>query len=124
MTRMPFKDTVTLYEVTSDHYGDPVIGEAHVMKGAYEQTTTKQHSDHQDFIAGAPRLYLPPEDAYLLERAYRIEGMFVQVNLFGGGTQDHFFEITEASPIRDTLLGNQVWHVECELRKITDFRIS
>lgn len=116
---MNFPDTVTLYMVTEDTYGDKTLSAGTTRRAAFEQVISKTHVNNQDAIVSTSRLYLPPEDIF--ENGYRMEGMLVKVNVLGGTATQQFFKITQCFPVRDTLLGNTVKHVECDLQKVTDF---
>lgn len=118
---MNFPDTVTLYEVTYDEdYGKPVLSAGTSVKAAFEQPIGWEHSDSQDAITSDARLWLDPDNSFLTSRGYRIEGLHVKVNLFGASDRDQYFEIVNVHPVRDTLLGNRVRHVECDLKKVVD----
>lgn len=120
MTRlMPFKDMVTLIEQTPGRYGKDVLGDSHEMPGAYEQTLDYTHGDSQDAVVSGSRLYLPGDNTYLVSVGYRIEGMIAVVNLFGATDAAQTFKISSCFPVRDTLLGNKVRHVECDLKKVS-----
>lgn len=119
--RMRFSDTVTLYDVTEDGYGDKTLDEGTEVPAAFEQIISKPHGDNQDAIVSSSRLYLPADDEFLVSRGYRLEGLLAKVNVLEGVDTQQFFRITTVSPIRDTLLNNEVTHVECDLDKSTDF---
>lgn len=121
MKRMNFPDTVTLYDVTEDGYGDKSLDAGVEIRASFEQVISKTHSDSQDAIVSSSRLYLPPDVDALTSEGYRLEGKLAKVNVLGGVATQQFFKITEAFPVRDTLLQNQVRHVECDLAKVTDF---
>lgn len=120
MSRMNFPDTVTIYSVTEDGYGDETFSSPTTIPAAYEQVISKTHSGHQDSIGSNSRLYLPPDEEFLTSRGYRLEGLVVKVNVLGGTDTQQFFRITEVFPVRDTLLNNKVTHVECALQKTSD----
>lgn len=110
---MNFPDTATLKLVTGhDDWGRPQTQEI-TLPCAYEQTTGVTHAGYADTVAGTPVLYLPPDDQ-LAAIGYRLEGTLVSVDSY---TQEDF-KVVSVSPIRDTLLENQVRHVECELQKV------
>lgn len=121
MVRMNFPDTVTLYEVTEDGYGDKTLDSGTTVRAAFEQVINKSHGDFQDAVGSTSRLYLPPDVDELTESGYRLEGMIVKVNVLGGTDTQQFFKITNVSPVRDTLRQNIVRHVEVDLEKSTDF---
>lgn len=118
--RMNFPDSITIYTVAEDGYGDKTWSGATTIPAAFEQVIAKTHGDNQDAIVSTSRLYLPPDHTFLTSRGYRIEGLVVKINVLGGTDTQQFFEITDVFPVRDTLLNNDVTHVECELKKVSD----
>lgn len=118
MLDLTFPETCRIYPTTVDEYGQMVLGTPATVPCMYEQTTAYQHSGFQDAIVGTPRLALPPDDAFLQEHAYRLEEMVVEINPFGASATAQRFKIASVTPARDILLGNQVGHLECELKKI------
>lgn len=113
-----FQDTCTIYPTTVDDYGSEILGTPATVACLYEQTTAYQHGNSQDAIVGTPRLTLPSTDPFVLAHHYRLEEMVVQINPFGEDSSAQWFKITSASPARDTLLFNEVRHVECDLKKV------
>lgn len=118
---MNFPDTVTLYDVTEDTYGDKSLDGGTDVPAAFEQILSQTHASNQDAIISGSRLYLPPDIDFATSRGYRLEGVVVKVNVLGGEDTQQFFRITEAFPVRDTLLANKVRHIECNLAKTTDY---
>lgn len=106
---MNFPDTCVIKTVTGHNdYGRAETAEVESVC-AYEQTTGITHTGYQDQVSGSPVLYLPPDS-----RFYELQGAQVVVNAYSQLT----FKVVSCSPIRDTLLHNQVRHIECELQKI------
>lgn len=118
MNELVFQETCQIYPTTVDEYGKDVLGTPAAVACMYEQNTAYQHSNSQDAVVGVPRLVLSADDAFVQEHAYRLEEMIVQVNPFGGSSTAQRFKIVSITPGRDLLLGNEVRHVECELKKI------
>lgn len=118
MIALDFKDSVVIYPVRKDGYGNDVADTGVTVPALYEQTTGYEHANNRDAVSGVSRLYLPANNEFVLARAQRLEGMVVKVNLFGGESVQQLFRIVSVTPVRDILLGNDLQHVECELRKI------
>lgn len=119
MRALEFKDVCTFYPVaglTSD--GRASLGDGVPVPCMFEQTTAYQHTNSQDAIVGVPRLILPADDPFVLARAYRLEELVVEVNLWGGTAGMQRFKVDSVTPGRDLLLGNEVTHVECDLVKV------
>jgi hypothetical protein len=118
MLQLDFQETCLIYPTTPNAYGQPVLGTPATVPCMYEQTTAYQHGSSQDAVTGAPRLVLPHDDDFVLAHAYRLEEMVVEVNPFGGSGVAQRFKIASVTPGRDLLLGNEVRHVECDLKKV------
>lgn len=119
MRALDYRDTCTFYApagLTSD--GRVSRGEGTDVPCMFEQTTAYQHINSQDAIVGGPRLLVPADDSFVRGRAYRLEGLVVEVNPWGSDGAAQRFKVTTVTPARDLLLGNEVTHVECELQKV------
>lgn len=116
-----FNETVTIYPVTHNDYGKDVLGDGEEMLGMFEQTTGFEHSNNQDAVTGTSRVYLPPDNDFIIDHHYRLEGMVIKVNPFDAEDADQYFRIVSVTPGRDILRSNKVRHIECELSKTTDF---
>lgn len=118
MNDLNFLETCKIYPTTVDAYGKPVLGTPATVPCMYEQTIAYQHSGSQDAVVGIPRLALPADNTFVLAHAYRLEEMVVEVNPFGASATAQRFKVTSVTPARDVLFGNEVHHVECDLKKI------
>lgn len=113
-----FRDTCQIYAPTPDDYGTPQLGTGTTVPCMFVQTTAYQHGASRDAITGISRLVLPGQNTFVLDHAYRLEEMVVEVNPFGAANSAQLFKITSVTPARDLLLFNEVHHVECDLKKI------
>lgn len=120
MIPLVFHDTATLYFPTPNEYGKDVLGTGHSVPAILQQAIGKDHAGNQDVLSGTSVLYLPSTNAIIVANHYRLEGALVMVNPFGENADDQYFRITNASPLRDTLLDNEVWHIECDLQKVSN----
>lgn len=120
MIPLVFHDTATLYFPTPDDYGKDDLGSGSSVPAILQQAIGKTHSNSQDALDGASILYLPSDNPTVIANHYRLEGAVVMVNPFGESADDQYFKITNASPLRDTLLDNEVRHIECDLQKISN----
>lgn len=116
-----FNEIITLYKPTTNDYGKDVLGTGEEVKALYEQITGHEHGNFQDSLSGTSRLYLDASNQFLLDNAYRLEGMILKINPFNATDSDQYFRITACIVGRDMLRYNQVRHVECELQKTDDF---
>lgn len=117
--KLDFPDTCLIYpNGPLSISGRSALGEPTTVPCLYVQVTAYQHASSQDAITGTSVLALPPDDPFVLEHADRLEEMVVEVNPFNGVAAGQRFKIEKATPARDVLLGNEVQHIECELKKI------
>lgn len=116
-----FNECVTIYELTTNDYGKDVLGDDTEVKALYEQVTGFGHGGFQDSINGTSRIYLDGDNKFVLENAYRLEGMIIMINPFDGSDAKQYFRIVNVTVARDILRKNKVRHVECELAKTADF---
>lgn len=121
MAGLCFKDIANIYKVRKDGYSNDIPEAAVPVPAIYEQATGFAHGDHQDAVTSGSRLFLPADHSFVTTNGYRLEGMVAQVNLFGFDGTEQYFRITSVTPIRDTLLCNEVQHVECSLEKLERF---
>lgn len=120
MIPLVFHDTATLYFPTPDDYGTETLGSGASVPAILEQRIGVAHSNNQDSLDGGSILYLPADNATVVANHYRLEGAIVVVNPFGENADDQYFRITNASPLRDFLLDNEVQHIECDLQKVSN----
>lgn len=121
VVQLCFKDTVNIFKVRKDEYGNDVPQSAVAVPALYEQVTGFEHGNNRDSVSSASRLYLPGDDEFVVENGQRLEGMVVQINPFGAEGSEQYFRISNVTPVRDILLCNEVQHVECDLRKVEGF---
>ncbi len=119
--RLNFTDVVTFFATTTNDYGQDVLGAETDVSGLFVQSTGYQHNNHQDSVTSGSFLYLPADNNFVKDNAFRLEGMVVRINLFGGENGKQYFRIVSASPGRDILTNGIVRHIECQLEKTTDF---
>lgn len=116
-----FEDTATLYKVRKNGYGNDIPQDGVDVPAIYEQSTGAGHGASQDFVSSDGVLFLPPNNEFLIDNGYRLEGMVAKINVFGYEGSEQYFKIVTVRPMRDTLIGNKVRHVECDLEKVGDF---
>ena len=113
-----YKDTVKLIEVDADGYNDKTVVLNQAVKalfhlgGSYAQTASAE-----EHLADA-HVYLNPKDANVLVNAYRLEGMYIVANLFGGDEADAWYRIGRVVVGQRKLLENNVDNVHCFLNKV------
>lgn len=114
--KLDYKDTIEIYEVTSDGYGDE-SGTAHSVPALFLIGTGTNRSNNTDNIIADAHAYIDPENEFLISKAYRIEGMLIKANPFGGQDSEAWYRITMARVGQDKLLTNQIDNVHIYLQK-------
>lgn len=114
--KLDYKDTVTLVDTTYNGYGDET-GTETPIKALFIQSTGFGHSGNTDNISADAHAYLNHEDPFVIANAYRLEGMLLKANLFGGKASDAWYRISVVRVGMDKLLTNQVDNVHVYLTK-------
>lgn len=116
MIGLEYKDTIEIYEVVSDGYGDE-SGTPHSVPALFLVGTGTNHSNNQDNILADAHAYVDPENEFLKSKAYRIEGMLIKANPFNGPDTEAWYRITMARVGQDKLLTNQIDNIHIYLQK-------
>lgn len=112
------KDTITIYEVGSSEYGnDKSIVDQHTMKATFIQSTGYGHNANQDFVNSDAIVFPDERDSWVIESAYRLEGMYVKASVGGGDQNQNWYKITKVTVSRSHLLNNRIDNVQCALKK-------
>jgi len=82
------------------------------LGGSYSQSASAE--EH----AADAHVYLNPKDPIVLANAYRLEGMYIVANMFGGDESDAWYRIGSVVVGQRKLLANNVDNVHCFLNKV------
>jgi len=113
-----YKDSIKLIDVDTDGYNDKTVVINQTVKslfhlgGSYLQTASAE--EH----AADAHVYLNPKDPIVLANAYRLEGLYIVANLFGGDESDAWYRISRVVVGQRKLLANNVDNVHCFLTKV------
>lgn len=116
---LTYKDNVLLIDTTPDMYGDMAVSHMEHLRGLFVQGTSQSRSGYVDTISTDAHVYLDIENEFVKANAFRLEGMYVVVNLFGGDENQQWFKISSVKVGQRKLLGNEVNNVHCHLTKST-----
>lgn len=117
MIGLTYKDTITIYDMAADGYGDESVQESAVVPCLFLQSTMFSHTSNADNITSDAHVYLDPENEFLKSRAYRIEGMLIKAGEFGEAEKDKWYRINVVRVGMDKLLTNNIDNVHCYLDK-------
>ena len=117
MIDINYYDTVTFYKVTSNGYGSKLIESSDDVACLFLQNTGFGHSNNQDFINADAICYPDPENIFLVDNHFRLEGMYVLAPMFDANNDDGWYKITAVTVNKDILLQNMVGNIELALKK-------
>lgn len=112
------KDTVQLAETTHNGYGDVSIAVLTDVASLFLQSTGQSHSANVDIANADAHVYLDINNPILVERGYRIEGMYIKANPFGAENSESWYKITRVVVGQRKLLDNNVDNVHAYLQKV------
>lgn len=114
---LEYKDPVVLIETAQDGYGDNTVIHAEHLKGLFVQGTSQAEASYVEGISTDAHIYLDIENQFVLENAFRLEGMYIVCSLFGGSEEEAWYKIARCKVGQRKLLGNEVNNVHCFLTK-------
>src|SRR5688572_12726607 len=113
-----YRDKAVFYKVESTGYANSKEAqESGKVNVVFIQNTAFLHTDNQDAIDSDGVIYSDPQNTFIKENAYRLEGMVVKIEMFGSSSDASWYKITQVAINRDHLLGNNIDNVECLLKK-------
>ena len=118
MTRLTYLDEATFVKVTTTGYGNnKVVQDQEVVPVIFLQSTGFAHVNNQDAITADAICYPDPENAFIIENANRLEGMYLLAPFFDGSNDEGWYKIESVSVNRDHLLTNTIDNIQCLLKK-------
>ena len=112
------KDTCQLATTVSDGYGDTTVEVLTTIDCLFLQSTGNTHSSNVELATSDAHVYLDIENPIILDKGYRIEGMYLMVNPFGADDTESWYKITRVVVGQRKLLDNDVDNVHAFLQKV------
>lgn len=113
-----YPDLATFYSVAPEGYGaNKQVVEAEEVPVIFVQSTGYIKTGNAENIDADAVIYPDPENAFITENHFRIEGMYIKCSPFGGDAVDSWYKVTRVSVFKDHLLNNEVDNVELQLKK-------
>lgn len=113
-----YLDTVTFYKVYSGGYGaSKLVESSGEVNCLFSQSTGYGHSNNQDFINSDAICYPDPENQFLIDNNYRLEGMYILAPFFDVDNEYGWYKVTKVTVNRDLLIENKVGNIELALKK-------
>ncbi len=110
------KDVVTLAEGVSTGYGDSKIRILGEVEALFLQSSGRSHSTNVEINDSDAHVYLDIENPIVVDRAYRLEGLYVLANPFAGVEEKSWYKITRVQVGQRKLLDNDVDNVHAFLK--------
>jgi hypothetical protein len=120
MIGLNYLDTVKIVDGARNGYGDVVDQAEHTVKCLFLQTTGNGHLGNVEITEANSHAYLDPEDPFVVENGYRLEGMKVIANPFGTPETESWYKITTVVVGMDKLLGNEIDNIHVYMRKTSN----
>lgn len=115
---LEYKDTATFVTVTSVGYGNKKqLVEEEDVNCTFLQSTGFVHSNYRDTLDSDAICYPDPNNTFVLENYYRLEGMYIKMNLYDSPDSISWYKVIGVSVNRDHLLENEVDNVLLNLKK-------
>lgn len=111
-------DIVQIAETVSDGYGDKTVSILTDINACFLQGSGNTHANNADVSEADAHVYLDIDNPILVERGYRIEGMYIVADPFGQDTDESWYRVTRVKVGQRKLLGNDVDNVHAFLKKV------
>lgn len=114
---LDYKDDLLLIETEQDGYGDNSLSHIEKVKGLFLQGTSQSQITYTEMLGTDAHVYLDIENEYVKENAFRLEGMYLVANLYGGTDEESWYKISRCKVGQRKLLENDINNVHCFLTK-------
>lgn len=112
-----YKDDLLLINTEQDGYGDNTISHIETIKGLFVQGNSQSESNYTEMLGTDAHAYLDIDNPYVLENAFRLEGMYLVCNIFNSNKDESWYKISRCKVGQRKLLGNEVNNIHCFLTK-------
>ena len=119
-----YQDVVRLIQTTQNGYGDHTISVDIEVPALFHEGTSQSQSGYVERIACDAHVYLDPENEYIKANAFRLEGMYLVANLYGGEESESWYKISRVVVGQRKLLDNAINNCHCFLTKCDALEIE
>lgn len=125
MKKILLQDTVTIINTVVNGFGDAVILDSGEVAGAFFQGTATAKQNETDLIeAYDAHCYVDETAPFVIENSYRLEGMYLVIDLYGAGREKSWYQIKDVklgvTKIRDNVVNN----CHCFLQKCEPLKLE
>ena len=114
---LEYKDPIILIETVQDEYGDNSIGHIERLNGLFRLGASQSEVNYVETLGTDAHVYLDIENEFVKNNAFRLEGMYIVANLFGGKENQAWYKISSVIVGQRKLLDNDINNVHCRLTK-------
>lgn len=115
---LDYPDTATFYFVTSSGYGNnKVISEQEDVPVVWVPSTGFTRINPGELTTSDAQCYPDPENDFVIEHNYRLEGMYILAPLFDVDDDAGWYKVINCNIYRDHLIDNQIDNIQLLLKK-------
>lgn len=114
---LDYKDPVLLIETGQDGYGDNTVIHIEHLNGLFRLGMSQAEANYVEGISTDAHIYLDIENQFVIDNAYRLEGMYIVANLQGGRKNQAWYKISRCVLGQRKLLDNDYNNIHCWLTK-------
>lgn len=119
-----YQDTVRLIQTAQNGWGDNEIIVDEEVGALFHEGTSQAQSGYVERIACDAHVYLDIDNPFIQENAFRLEGMYVVANLYGGKESESWYKISRVVIGQRKLLDNALNCCHCYLTKCDALEIE
>lgn len=112
-----YQDEVYLIDTTQNGYGDSVAFLIGKIDGLFLEGSSQSDINHVEALGTDAHIYLDVNNEIVIENAFRLEGMYIVANLYGGKEAESWYKIARVKVGQRKLLDNAINNVHCFLTK-------
>ena len=125
MKKINLQDTVKILNAGVNGYGDVVVLEEAEVLGAFFQGTSTSRTNNTDMLETYDaHCYVDETNEFVVDNAYRLEGMYLVANLYGGSEKEAWYKIRDVKLGVTKILDNQVNNCHCFLQKVEALNLT
>lgn len=118
MKKILLPDIVKIINTANNGYGDVVVLEESDVKGAFFEGTSTNFTNDTDMIETYDaHCYIDETDPFVVDNAFRLEGMYLVANLYGYPTSECWYKIKDVKLGVTKIIDNVVNNCHCFLQK-------
>lgn len=121
---LTYKDKVRLIQTTQNGWGDNTISVDIEVPALFHEGTSQTQSSYVERIACDAHCYLDIDNPFIKENAFRLEGMYLVANLYGGIESESWYKISRVVVGQRKLLDNAINNCHVYLTKCDALEIE